>query len=169
MAFFWAIYASPTLHKRLHLWNQLEPLASEFNVPWLVMGVFNELLDSNDKLGGRPLLSSRVQAFHSCLTTCGLLELATSGPKCTWANKHSDWRCHFRERLDRAFHNAAWQLLFPKAHCLTLPRFHSDHHPIIASTEGWETAAPQKHFFFPANAANSPTFSSSYCIVLGKP
>lgn len=112
------------------------------------MGDFNELLDSNDKFGGRPLLSSRVQAFHSCLTTCGLLELATSGPKCTWANKHWDWRCHIRERLDRAFHNAAWQLLFPKAHCLTLPRFHSDHHPIIASTEDWETAAPQKHFFF---------------------
>lgn len=113
-------------------------------------GWFNELLDLTDKIGGRPLIPSRVHAFHDCLTQCGLFDLATSGPNCTRTNKNWDWWQHTREKLDWAFINAEWQVLFlfPKGHCLTLPRFHSYHHPIIISTDGWEKQSSLKQFIF---------------------
>lgn len=69
------------------------------------MGDFNELLDSSDKLGGRPLIPSRVHAFNSCLYNGGPFKVASSRPKCTWTNKNWDWRRHIREKLDRAFNN----------------------------------------------------------------
>ena len=80
---FSAIYASPILNNRLHLWTHLKHVAFEYNMPWLVMGDFNELLDTIDKIGGRPLIASRVHAFQECLNQCGLFDLATSGPNYT--------------------------------------------------------------------------------------
>ena len=63
---------------------------------------------------------------------------------------------HIREKLDTAFCDSDGQLLHPKAHCLSLPRLHSDHHPIIhsdhhpiiVSTAGWEPHSTYKHSFF---------------------
>ncbi|XP_065616035.1 uncharacterized protein LOC136061751 [Quercus suber] len=103
---FSAIYASPILHKRMHLWTHLKNVASEFNMPWLVMGDFNELLHTMDKLGGCPLIASHVHAFNDCLNHCGLFDLATNGPYCIWTNKNWDWRRHITEKLDKAFINS---------------------------------------------------------------
>ena len=118
---FSTIYASPYLHKRLQLWHHLESLALDFKFPWLAMGDFNELLNSLDKLGGRPLILSRVHAFHSCLSNCGLFEVASSGPRCAWTSNNWDWRRHIRERLDRAFSIADWQVAFPKGYSFNSP------------------------------------------------
>lgn len=85
---FFAIYASPILHKRMHLWTHLKHVASEFNMPWLVMGNFNDLLYTKDELGGRPLIASLVHAFNDYLNYCDLFYLTTSGPHCTWTNKN---------------------------------------------------------------------------------
>lgn len=35
---FSAVYASPTLSKCTHLWSHLISVASEYHMPWLVMG-----------------------------------------------------------------------------------------------------------------------------------
>ena len=157
---FSAIYASPILHKCMHIWTYLKNVASKYNMPRLVMGDFNEILDTTDKIGGQPLIASHVYAFHECLNQCSHFDLITSGPNCIWTNKNWDrrWRWHIREKLDRAFINAEWQVLFPKGHCLTLPRFHSDHCPIIMSTEGWERHSPIKQLIF--NLCGRPTLFS---------
>ena len=47
-----------------HILNMLH---LKYNMPWLVMGDFNELSDTTDKIGGRPLIASRVHAFQECL------------------------------------------------------------------------------------------------------
>ena len=71
-----------------------------------------------------------------------------------------------REKLDRAFHNAAWQLLlFPNAHCLTLPKFHSDHHPTIVSTNEWESHSSNKQFLFQPMWQTHPFFVNLELIV----
>ena len=97
----------------MHLWTHLKHVASEYNMPRLIMGDFNELLDATDKIGGQPLIASCVHAFQECLNQCGLFDPATSGTNCTWTNKNWDWRWYIREKLDRAFINANWQVLFP--------------------------------------------------------
>ena len=110
------------------------------------MGDFNELLESMDKIGGRDLIPSWMQAFDDCLKWCGFFELASSGPNCTWTNKSWNWSKHIKEKLDRAFCNNEWQFLFPRAHGLTLLRMHLDHYPINVPIEGWNTQKP--HYTF---------------------
>ena len=49
-------------------------------------------------------------------------------------------------------------MLFPKGHSLTLPRFHSNHHPLIMSTEGWECHSVLKQFMFQPMWQTHPLF-----------
>ena len=102
---FTTVYASPTLSKSLKFLEFLIELANTYQLPWLMMGDFNELLESTDKIGGRDLIPSRVQAFDNCLKRCGFFELASSGPNCTWTNKSWNWSKHIKEKLDKAFCN----------------------------------------------------------------
>lgn len=44
-------------------------------LPWLMLGDYNELLSSHDKLEGNPLNPRRVQLFKKCLDACGMVDL----------------------------------------------------------------------------------------------
>ncbi|KAK9938788.1 hypothetical protein M0R45_015509 [Rubus argutus] len=46
---FSAIYASPTPAVRSTLWNYLDNLILSHDLPWMLMGDFNELVSSSDK------------------------------------------------------------------------------------------------------------------------
>ena len=50
-----AVYASPRHKERCMLWNNLTTVANTYNLPWIIAGDFNEMLSSDDKLGGRPI------------------------------------------------------------------------------------------------------------------
>ncbi|XP_028091500.1 uncharacterized protein LOC114291824 [Camellia sinensis] len=130
---FSAIYASPTFNSRRLLWENLTFLADSHNTRWLIMGDFNELLTSVDKFGGRPINLSRALKFKECMDHCGMLDLGFSGPKFTWTNLRNTGAL-IRERLDRAWNNHDWQLLFPETKILHLPCIHSDHCPILLNT-----------------------------------
>lgn len=47
-----AIYASPQLAKTRILWSNLMEVTQFHNLPWLMLGDFNEVLCGNDKYGG---------------------------------------------------------------------------------------------------------------------
>lgn len=47
------IYASPTPNTRKNLWKYLDDLGSLSNLPWVLMGDFNEICSSAEKKGGR--------------------------------------------------------------------------------------------------------------------
>ena len=47
-----AIYASPRFVERCLLWDNLKMLASLHNLPWALMGDFNEVLSEDEKLRG---------------------------------------------------------------------------------------------------------------------
>ena len=125
-----SIYASPRLEERKLLWNNLASIAPLHELPWLLLGDFNELLSSGDKLGGYPINLRRFQLFKDCLDTCGMVDLGFYGPQFTWVNKREEG--HFiRERLDRGFANAEWRSLHPEAAIHHLARTHSDHCPLL--------------------------------------
>ena len=83
----YSIYARPRLEERKLLWNNLSVVASLHNLPWLMLGDFNELLSRHDKLGGNPLNPRRVQLFKECLDSYSMVDLGFHGPKYTWVNK----------------------------------------------------------------------------------
>ncbi|XP_050379671.1 uncharacterized protein LOC126797023 [Argentina anserina] len=46
------IYASPYNTSRSGLWTSLDDLIKKHNLPWILVGDFNELLSFSDKIGG---------------------------------------------------------------------------------------------------------------------
>lgn len=77
------IYARPRFEEGKLLWGNLAKVASLHHLPWLMIGDYNELLSSDDKLGGNPLNPRRVQLFKECLDACGMVDLGFHGPKLT--------------------------------------------------------------------------------------
>ncbi|XP_022752295.1 uncharacterized protein LOC111301045 [Durio zibethinus] len=75
-----AIYASPCYKERLLLWENLKTVPSHHDLPWLVLGDFNEVLNIEDKKGGRPVSLVGSGAFKDCLNFCHLADLGFSGP-----------------------------------------------------------------------------------------
>lgn len=131
---FSAIYARPNFADRRTLWDDLSVFASTHSSPWVIAGDFNEVLDSQDKFGGRAINTSRASLFRNCMNTCGMSDLGFSGSRFTWTNTQSTGNL-IKERLDRAWANSSWNLLFPNANVLHLPRTHSDHCLILLSTD----------------------------------
>jgi len=85
-----AVYASPNFHKRQLFLDYLQNLATLVDLPWVLMGNFNDMLSEVQKIGGLPLNRNRLNAFRNCLDNCGLMDLGFQGPRFTWTNKSSD-------------------------------------------------------------------------------
>ena len=82
-----AIYASSRLEERKLLWKILASISPMHELPWLMLGDFNELLASSGKLGGKPFNPRRVQMFKDYLDSYGMVDLGFHGPRFTWVNK----------------------------------------------------------------------------------
>ena len=125
-----AIYASPRRSERRILWENLKIIAGLNNLPWVMLGDFNDILLCEEKWGGNRPSISRIREFRNCLNACNMIDLGFSGPKYTWSNCH-DMISLIMERLDRVLANSNWRILFPEASVTHLPRTHSDHCPVF--------------------------------------
>ncbi|GLT36867.1 hypothetical protein SLA2020_112150 [Shorea laevis] len=128
--FFSGIYGRPQFEIRCSLWQELMSMADVVEIPWTIMGDFNDIIDQSEKFRGNAISQTRVKAYIDCMNTCNMVDLGFTGNKFTWVN------CRFfgqliRERLDRAWANPDWKILFPEAVVFHLPRTHSDHCPIL--------------------------------------
>jgi hypothetical protein len=126
----YSIYASPHFLERKVLWNNLSQVATLHNLPWFLVGDFNEVLSSEDKFGGLPVRLVRSQLFNNCLNDCGMIDLSFHGPRFTWSNLR-EVRYLIQGRLDRGFANAAWKEAYLEAFVHHLTRTHSDHCPVL--------------------------------------
>ncbi|GKV21615.1 hypothetical protein SLEP1_g31576 [Rubroshorea leprosula] len=125
---------SSPLEIRSQLWEELRIVSKHFTGPWLVIGDFNDVVDSTEKFGGNPICQNRVKAYTDCMNDCNLLDLGYSGGRFTWVNMRDNSQI-IRERIDRAWANPDWRLQFPEANVLHLPRVCSDHNPILLDLE----------------------------------
>lgn len=78
------VYASPRFHERIALWGNLETVASNHNLPRIMMEDFNEDLLSNEKFGGHPVNTRRALRFQECLDACNMIDMGFNGAKYTW-------------------------------------------------------------------------------------
>lgn len=124
-----SIYASPKFESRKLLWNDLHDFASTVNLPWIVIGDFNEVVCQSEEFGGRPINRKRMELYAETMNNCNLVDLGFNGSKYTWTNKRIV-RPIF-ERLDRGWVNPEWICTFPNSSIWHLPRITSDHCPIL--------------------------------------
>jgi hypothetical protein len=73
--------------------------------------------------------------FKQALEVFELHDLGFEGDVFTWRNKQTTRNTHIRERLDRAVANFEWLESFPLVHVKNGDPFHSDHRPVVISTE----------------------------------
>ena len=80
---FTAVYANPRTAERHILWENLNKVAELHNMPWVLVGDFNEPLLNEDKFGGRAVSVNRSLLFKECLDNCGMIDIGFSSPRFT--------------------------------------------------------------------------------------
>ena len=58
------IYGEPRWEDKYKTWDKLRELKDDHNIPWVVIGDFNEILFSHDKEGGNPRPQNYMQALR---------------------------------------------------------------------------------------------------------
>ncbi|KAL0014214.1 hypothetical protein SO802_001283 [Lithocarpus litseifolius] len=126
---FTGFYGEPDTQKRVESWNLLRDLNQKFRLPWLCAGDFNELVRSNEKLGGNRRSNNQMQLFRDAIDACGFIDLGYWGSKFTWS-KHYRNGFSIWERLDRALCTPEWLTKFAGTKVTHLTCTTSDHSPL---------------------------------------
>lgn len=92
----------------------------------VVIGDFNTVRFTNDKVGGRALPGSRQEEFHQCIDRVGLTDICAVGKTWSW-NNHTVGSMRIAGRLDRALCNQQWVSLLPHAKVESLSPGTCDH------------------------------------------
>lgn len=86
-------------------------LTNSSNVPWVIMGDFNDLLSKEEKSGGIPHPNWLYQGFRKAIVDSNLSDISMTSHKLTWSRDR--WTVNFLdERLDRAITNPRWHSRF---------------------------------------------------------
>lgn len=137
------VYGSPVVSLRDKFCDFVERMSGYGNVPWCMIGDFNQVVCQEDKLGGRKVTSYSAERMRRMLNMCDFQGVDFSGPRFTWTNNQPG-SFNIRQRLDQCWCNSSWHDLFPSATVRHLPRVHSDHHLLLLSTN---LEAVQSHHF----------------------
>ncbi|XP_075663436.1 uncharacterized protein LOC142633038 [Castanea sativa] len=123
---FTGFYGEPVTGKRGESWRLLEHLSGCLNLPWVVIGDFNEIMFAGEKLGGNPRPECQMHQFREVLNKCHLRDLGYIGSDFTWSRRWGSqgW---IRERLDRAFVSTSWASVFPQQRLHHVAAFTSNH------------------------------------------
>ena len=80
-------YGHPETHRRKESWSFLNTLNQQYHLPWLCLGDFNEILSTEEKLGGAPRLQQQMDAFRNVVNKCRFKDMGYSRSKYTWCNQ----------------------------------------------------------------------------------
>ncbi|XP_074270950.1 uncharacterized protein LOC141594862 [Silene latifolia] len=126
------VYGEPNHTKRGVVWESFTNLLNSLDKPFLLIGDFNQVEYSSDKLEGDNLTRG-ADLFSYWKNTICLMDIPFKGPRFTWCNnRESPHRIY--ERLDKVFASNDWLFIFPNTFIKHLPIQISDHAPIILCT-----------------------------------
>lgn len=126
------VYRDPNRVSNPQIWLQLERIMEEQENEVCLIGDFNALTSVQEKWGDREDLSPKNIAFRTWINEVGLIDPGHCGPAYTW-NNHQQGSTNVAQRLDRGLASLSWTLHFPVALVYHLPKFKSDHSPILIS------------------------------------
>ncbi|KAI5424682.1 hypothetical protein KIW84_030754 [Lathyrus oleraceus] len=93
------IYPLNRLDQRKKLGKDIEELRCHQTGPWFLMGDFNNVLKSQDIIGGNLVTNKEYIDLRRMMENFGLYDMDSSGDYYTWSNKQSD--CAIYSRIDR--------------------------------------------------------------------
>jgi endonuclease/exonuclease/phosphatase family metal-dependent hydrolase len=123
-------YGYPERGRRRQAWDLLRELRDMSDLPWCIVGDFNDLLAQEDKHGTHPHPNWLCTGFCNDVCDCDLTDIYLEGYPYTWI-KSSGSPNVIEERLDRAMANSQWLMLYPNVKLTNLVTSHSDHSSIL--------------------------------------
>lgn len=129
-----SVYGWPENGQKFKTWEMINSLGRNNNLPWLIGGDFNEVLQDAEKKGGHPCEFYNLFAFRNCLDMNGFRDLGDVGHPYTWSNNRTEG--YIEERLDRCVASEEWRSMFPMAIVENVIWDGSDHSPIILYPKG---------------------------------
>nr|XP_009615867.1 uncharacterized protein LOC104108513 [Nicotiana tomentosiformis] len=131
---------------RIPLWKTLVLKSIICTVPWCIIGDFNVIASTGEKIGGVPYQMSKSFDFLSMMEDCGLVDLGFYGSRYTWSNGKGPGAIVWK-RLDRGLANDNWLVSFPTTTISHLTCAGSDHSPLLMKIHGQHDQA-KKYFRF---------------------
>ena len=103
-----------------------------FQLPWICFGDFNEILSTNEKLGGVRRPRRQIDEFRDVVNYCEFRDLRYTGPDYTWCNMQEGVSRVYL-RLDQVFANQDWIEQFKEARVHHIVNSTSDHCALLIS------------------------------------
>jgi len=123
---FCVVYAPNSHGERQKVWDQLRRIKAHFQIPWIIMGDFNEVLHIHERRGTTELTQG-MREFHSLVFDLQLIDMEI-GQNFTWIRRNA------ASRIDRIMVDQEWLTFFPLSSAYCKGRGFSDHFPVILST-----------------------------------
>lgn len=124
------VYGEPRTENRHHMWEALRRLRGVSDLPWLVVGDFNEVMWGFEHFSECARPERHMAAFREVLGDCDLTDLGFSGLPYTYDNGR-EARANVKVRLDRAVADTRWRDVSPEATLRHLVSSRSDHCPLF--------------------------------------
>ncbi|XP_048492328.1 uncharacterized protein LOC125493226 [Beta vulgaris subsp. vulgaris] len=107
---FIVVYGLHSIEDRKPLWNNLHNLDATTTIEWIVMGDFNSVLCTDDRINGVPISNAETSNFRQLLDSTRPLEVKGIGESYTWSNKRQG-AGRIYSRIDRCLCNTLWKWL----------------------------------------------------------
>lgn len=139
-------YGEHDTTKRMKTRTLFTNLKQRDQSPWMVIGDFNEIFFSHEKMGGKQKSEELMTNFRLSMDNSDLHDLWHKGDIFTWSNRHTN-ETFTKERLDRALANIPWTQIYTRVGVETVARCF-DHKLILASCIGQLHDRPTKKRLF---------------------
>ena len=124
------IYAPAQASDKDAFWSHLCNLNNIIDMPWCLIGDFNELECPSDKQGGQAVTHSRLIRLPSFLNSIHAVSIPVRGCPFTWKKRVHGHLIY--EKLDRALGRQDWCQLYPDSIVYGGPFTCSDHSYILS-------------------------------------
>ena len=155
---FWlsAVYGPNSTALRKDFWEELSDIFCLSSPCWCVGGDFNVIRRCSEKLGGARLTPS-MKDLDNFIRENELIDPPLRRASFTWSNMQEHPVC---KRLDRFLYSNEWEQLFPQSLQEVLPRWTSDHWPIVLETNPFKWGPTP--FRFENMWLHHPSFKESF-------
>ncbi|VFQ97160.1 unnamed protein product [Cuscuta campestris] len=136
------VFALYNVTVRRQLWETISDFAVNIKTPWAIMGDFNSVLNSSERLNCHTYAYDMTDLLHFRLNN-DLIDAKATGTHFTW-NKGNKWA-----KLDRVMVNCEWDALQWDCWAEFKPmEFQSDHCPVLLHLIQSSTKSPKPFKFF---------------------
>ncbi|XP_061356180.1 uncharacterized protein LOC133300618 [Gastrolobium bilobum] len=152
------VYANPNEDIRNAMWEEVIQMSRSIIEPWILAGDFIDIRCSSEKKGGSPPDIAKCRRFQDFLGSCNIEDVGGMGNKFTWQGPKWNHLDRVFNKLDRVCANVNWRISFEDAEVQALPRFLSDHNPILLSLTKRQHNWIDRPFRFLATWMDHPNF-----------